>query len=121
MVVIEEEDSYTLSPKKVSPYESSLWSGDDFDAIKFIGAHLPFLEGFPGAYTAVYNNPSPKVYNLKENHLLRVLFMEHADREEHAQTENELRTKLSSYKGDLTKGKTIIDALQKDNTMEGKL
>lgn len=39
--------------------------------------------------------------------------MEHVDREKHAQTKNEINSKLAGYQGDLAKGQTVIEALEK--------
>lgn len=100
--------------RKDSPTESSLWKEQGLNAIKFSGVRLSFPEYLLGDYKSIYNKPSLKLSNLKENHLLRVLLMEHADKEKHAHIENEMRSKLMGYQGDLAKGSQIIEILQKD-------
>lgn len=58
-----------------------MWNEIDFNAIKFIGIGIPFPEDFPNNYKIVYNKPFLKLSNLNENHMMRVLLMKRANRE----------------------------------------
>lgn len=91
-----------------------MWDDLEFNFVKFIIASLPFPEDFLGDYKVVYNKLSLNLSGLKENYLLMVISMERAYKENHAQNENKLKTKLTSYQGDLDEGHEIIEALQKE-------
>lgn len=51
-----------------------------------------------GEFNVVFIHTSPKWLNPKEDHLLRVLLMEHVDRDKHDKADKELKKKLSKYK-----------------------
>lgn len=49
--------------------------------------------------------------NMKENHFLRGLILEHIDMEKRDQCKHELRVKLKHYEEDYAKGQEIFESL----------
>lgn len=94
-----------LSPSRGNlPYQSSMWNDPNFGVINFIGVLLLFNEDFSDDYKVVCNMAFFKLFDLKENNLLRVLLVENSDRKKHAQTDNKLKSKILRYQVDLAKG-----------------
>lgn len=91
-----------------------MWNDLDFDAIKFIGVRLPFLEDFIEEYKFINSHVLLKLSNIKETHLFMVMLIEHVNKEKHAQTENKLTSKLTGCQWDNVKGQSIIEVLQKE-------
>lgn len=112
--VVEGAAVHTSLTRKGLPLQSSMWNDPNFDAIKFIGVRLPFLEDFKGEYKFINSHMLLKISNIKETRLLMVMLIEHVDREKHAQTENKLTSKLTGCQWDNVKGQAIIEVLQKE-------
>lgn len=65
----------------VLPFHSSLWGDSGFDAVKFTSSHILFFKEIPGDYKVFNAKSFPKLSDMKENHLIRGLMLEHVDRE----------------------------------------
>ncbi|CAI8595149.1 unnamed protein product [Vicia faba] len=101
------KSSYSYSEKvgikkypsgKAMSLKSSLWSDFCFDIVKFINSHLFFSEEFPCDCKSLNTKPSPKLSDMKDNHLLRGLMLKPFDMEKRYHVKNELKQSSSVMK-----------------------
>lgn len=60
---------------EVLPPKSSLWNEVGFDYVKFTVYYLIFYKDFLADYKVLSTKSSPKLSDMKENHLLRGLML----------------------------------------------
>lgn len=60
---------------------------------------------------ALNTKSSPKLSNIKDNHLLKGMMFEHFDREMQDSVKNELRIKFKCYVESYAKGREMFESL----------
>lgn len=85
-----------------------------YDIDKFIGYHILLSKEFLGDYKTLNIKPSPKISNIKENHLLKGLMLERVDMERRDHVENKLIAMLKHYEDSYAKGYKLLESFQKE-------
>lgn len=70
--ISKKEDVQRSPSGEVLPLKPSLYTNSGFNVVHFTSSNLPFYKEFPGNYKALNTKPNSKIFEMKENHLLRV-------------------------------------------------
>lgn len=75
--------------------------------------HLPFSKEFPSDYQDLRPKSNPTIVRMKDNLLLKVLMLEHVDRERQDKSNMEMMAKLQKHVDIYNESQRLLDALKK--------